>query len=246
MTLKRLLLAMVFLGSGTASAGELPQMLSAIGGDQARAFQCAGTVCTAEIATFCLQKERPSPAPDTQYRAHDAGAFTLTVRDAYGVRHTVAAPRLAFKTGRGFTSVIVTATVVGLAERALTPVALTVGDGALLVPADEEDDAEPRRVAADLLPIASRVFTGHASKIGTVKRLAGALDTTRGGGAAADWEKARKAAAGDPRAEGIVGYCRNVSSKPGDADIRGCLARRMDDILMDINETYWKAATPGS
>lgn len=245
MPLKRMLTVLALAWPATTVAAEPPQMLGVVAAAEPHALHCDGPVCSVTLSSFCLQKERPSPAPGTAYRAYDPAAFQAIVRDVSGVRHTVSASGLNFHVARGHTAITVTLGVQGDSERRLLPVAITVGKGALLVPDTAVGDAEARRVARDMLPVADAVFSARASDAATADRLARLIDSADG--TSLDWEKARKTVGQtDPRAGGIVGYCRNVGVKSADGDVRACVARRLDDILMDINDTYWKAATPGS
>ena len=89
-----------------SAAQGAPQILGLIASNGAVPLTCAKDACTAELSSFCLQRERPVPPAGTAYSP--VGAVTLVLTGADGTRRTLAAAEpLRFESERNYTAVVV-------------------------------------------------------------------------------------------------------------------------------------------
>ena len=100
-----LLLAVAAPLSGAAAA---PQMLGLIASNGPVPLSCAGGTCTAELSSFCLQRDRDVPPAGTAYRPVDDTGLTLVATLADGqTRRLPAGDRLRIESERNYTAVAV-------------------------------------------------------------------------------------------------------------------------------------------
>ncbi|HUT47851.1 MAG TPA: hypothetical protein VM325_00800 [Alphaproteobacteria bacterium] len=248
-----------------ANASAAPQMLGLVATDGAVPFICAGTTCTAELTSFCLEEARDAPRAGRVYRLVPTRALALVVITATGSKRRVAAgPGLRFAvTRRGVAAVRATIDRARLKEMGAARLAIDVGAQVSLLPEARTGAGTPHS-AGDIARVAGALrATGTAlvDRAGpdieaarlinrTINRLP-ALGKSAPEGRITAWRTARAASrsaspAGIARAKFIYKQCRQwtaATSTP--LSLRECLEGRHIGLLSALNQRYWDATRPG-
>ena len=262
--LRRLAITASFFVALSATAHAAPQLLGVIASASPIKLHCSDGVCRTELSTFCLQAERETPGRYQSYAPVDMRPFTLIARDQSGAQVRVAMTEGRFRSERGYTAALVSFDTAKLQSRGLTPVALDVAAGGILVPVPEQGDPNPisdnevRRAVAELHPTADRVFKEHAKDFEAVRLVYRLINETPETGRMARedrenlWDRTfgesprESVGAGAHRAADVLGYCQYRSKQGRFFSVRRCLEQRLDGMLMDINSEYWRAVQPGT
>ena len=262
-TLTMLALSLTVLAVGTAGARAAPQILAVLQQPGPVPVTCTDGACRVELATLCLQRHRDVPEPGKRYTPATAGTLVLTGRDAAGNRVSRplgAEARIAAL--RGYTTVAVgfdAGRVAGLTE-----VAVVVAPGAALIPEPEAGDADPltaKEIAyftGSMRRLATEVFSAEAHRRDAALVLGRLIDATPVTGAMTAesrdgiWRRAMDAHPADwspvgrDHARTIHDACRSLTDRTGFYLLRSCLEHRQEELLMNLNGQYWRAAEPGS
>lgn len=242
------------------SALAAPQILAVLSSDAGIPLTCDGRVCEADLSTFCLQRERPAPDVGTAYAPAAPGAFTLVVRDAKGgARRLPAAEHVRFSQQRGYTAVSARLPQHALAGLGAVSAAIEVGADASLVPVPRGGDPDPltadeiAHAAGPLRAVGTRVVDSspEAESARLVASMANALP--REGYLSPEhlgtlWNDM----AGDARFQalqrpGLAGAksaydsCVGAVTEHATFSMRGCLERRHDQLMRELNDGYWDA-----
>ena len=247
-----------------AMAQAAPQLLGVIASASPIKLQCDAGTCAVELTTFCLQSERDTPGRHAVYTAHDLSVFRIVAEDANGKRADVPLGSAKVSAERGYTAARIEFSVRDLAARGLTPKALSVAAGGILVPMPVAGDPNPimdgevEHAMASLQPVANRIFKLHATEVEAIKVVSRVLSEIPAKGRMKKhdrenlWqntfgETARESIGpGMHRAADVVGYCQYRTSQGRFFSVRRCLEQRLDGMMMNVNTEYWKAVKPGS
>lgn len=239
-------------------AGAAPQILALLQTDGPVPLDCAGGRCSAEFSGFCLQRERPDPAPGTQYRA-EGGALTLVVTDASGeVRRLPSGEWLSIETKRSYTAVRITVPQSLLEEWDAVSVAVEVGERVALVPQPGAADSDPQTeadIALALGPqraLGERILEDSPAETGAVRltnRMIGALPRGRADAETRNglWDRiiAPTASSYPPtsvsRASALYRRCLAKVEGGQFYSLRHCLEIGHDALMIDLNVKYWEA-----
>ncbi len=251
------------VGALPAPAAAAPQILALLALDEPVALACRDGQCAARFSSYCLQRERPDPAPGTAYRV-GGGTLSLVLTDAAGdVRRLPADGIVTVTAGRSFTSVRIELPEAVLRAAGAVTAALEVGARVSLVPASTEPDDDPQSTAEIALTtgprraLGERIVDWHASGSGAARLTAQLLNALPPRGRISEaernelWRKvaAPRAAAypADSVAEAHRVYerCLGKVSEGRYFSLRQCLERGHDGLMLDLNVEYWKAGAEG-
>ncbi len=252
--------------AGISPVRAAPQVLGVIAYNDPAPMSCAMGQCWTELATVCLQKERPNPLAGTPYRFHGKGNVDLVITDAAGQQTRMpAADLVKVKVARGFTSVRVEMTERQMRELGAAEIAVMVGEGMSLVPIEVAGDTNPitkdelAYVDEFLRPEADRWLASNDSRAQATRmvnrminisprvgRMSGedrATLLTRAMGSMSDQFTTK----GRARAESNFQSCRYMVEDIGRFfSMRRCLETKHDSMMLDANTEYWRAVKPGS
>lgn len=241
-----------------------PQLLGVIATAAPVKLHCDDQTCRAELSTICMQVHRDTPERHQPYQAHDIKVFNVVTKTKSGETVHLALDQASFRAERGYTATSIEFSLNTLKARGLTPVALSVGEGGILIPTAVAGDPNPiiegeaEQVFAALKPVADKVFKKHSTEFAAIQIVNRLMSETpeRGRMAKADrenlWsntfgENARESSSvGMRRAADTLGYCQYRTKQGKFFSVRRCLEQRIDGMLMNINTDYWKATQPGS
>jgi hypothetical protein len=121
-----------------------PQILAVLATDAAIPFTCKDGLCSAELSTYCLQRERPEPKAGTIYHPAAAKHFTLNVKTASGrLRNIPAAEHVTFMEARGFTTITAVIEKRQLKRLGSLDASISISKNASMLPAPEAGDPNP-------------------------------------------------------------------------------------------------------
>ncbi len=250
----------VSFAAGEAAAA--PQILGVASAEDPIPLQCRDGVCAADVTTFCMQPHRDVPTPSTAY-SPAGGDFQIVLEDAAGKRHRRAAAEVRVTQVRGYTAATLAIAEDAFAAAGLRPVAVAVPRRAVLVPDAVAGDPDPIRAdevasaLSVLKPLAEGVFAEHIETLQAttlINRLVNAAPA-KGRMASTDrdglWDRAigddpKGAGPAGERARDVLGFCQQRTGAGAFFSVRRCLENRLDGMIMDINNSYWKALQPGS
>lgn len=131
----------VALAPGAQAA---PQILGLMATKVPQPLMCRGAECTAELASYCLQPNRPEPWPGHAYEPELGADLTLVGRTADGkVVRVEAEPYAHFSANVAMTTVRISIDRALLAELGVEALSLDVGRSVSLLPLVYPDDADP-------------------------------------------------------------------------------------------------------
>lgn len=244
-----------------AGAHAAPQVLAALPSETGIEFTCANGVCEAELSTYCLQRQRPSPNYGQAYVPAEAAHFTLVLEGDDGRTVELAAgEHAAFVESRGFMAVSALIEEARLNKLGSLDARIRVANGAALVPVPEPGDPDPLTeeeiayATKSLRKLGEKVVDSQPSARAAqlLSRVAKALPAR--GPVTADgtmpvWRRAIEEEV--PNLDGVgsdaigrakmeLEHCREsgwATSYPG---LRQCLDYRHDDLIRELNIDYWK------
>lgn len=253
-------LALAVLGFSAVSAQASPQILALLSTEGAVLLECDGARCTAELSAFCLEENRATPAPGTQYRVAPGSGIVLVVTGADGrPREVDAAAHTAFASLRDMTAVRVTVDRRGLGDA--VAIALRAGTAAALLPETlprygaAHTPAETAQAVGPLRASAAAIVDA-SSGAEVARGLSHALNLIAGGderaalelaGASAPVVNACKAKVAEHEARrrdvvGIHGYWtgRGIVGMP---TLRNCLEAAHGTLMTALNRRFWRGET---
>lgn len=255
--------AAILVGSATV-VHAAPQILGVVATAEPLTMQCTDTQCRVQIPTLCLEATRTPPVTGQIYRPVKTSVFTVLARNGAGQTVRVPLAHATFRAARGYTANEVTLPVSGLRARGLTPVALAMSAGTVLIPAPVPGDAHaitPAEVAHArdaLWPMARQVLQQRQRKVATIGLVSRLLNQTPEAGPMAAgprrdlWARtfgtapgaAARAARAGP-AVSALRTCQRMVAQGYIFTLRGCLETRLDSLLSDVNVAYWQDAAHG-
>lgn len=250
-------LVLLFAGL-PAAARAAPQALALVMTDVPVPVSCEGGVCRAVLTSFCLERERDTPAAGTAYRLA-AGELTLVVRAGDSVRRLLAGNLVRLAADRGSHA------VVARLAHAVAPawdgadLFLEVGRRVTLLPAAAEgaEASDPSRLAAltgPLRAIGEQAVDLADPEVDVVRLLGRAVSRLpavgRGGIAQSEavWRESVRplsGGAGRALAEDAYRTCRRKAEGGLYYSFRNCLVVAHDRLMARLNARYW-AAVAGS
>lgn len=247
--------------AGAPSAAAAPQVLGVVATAGPRPLHCAGGECTAYLSTFCIQRERPAPEAGALYRpAPGPQGLILVVTGADGaVSRLPAEEHLRVESYGGYSAVRVSLAEAEAARLGAVAVSVEAGPAASLVPVPVAGDPDPLSetelalATGPLRGAAAALFDRPGSPRADAARLTSLLINAlpeRGPEAAALRDRLWSAQlaradlaglhpAGRTRAE--LGYraCRWQAARGEVPNLRACLRRSHDALMMELNEEFW-------
>ena len=134
----------VILAYAAQSANAAPQILGLLATKVPQPMACNGDVCSADLASFCLQPKRGEPWPGQRYHAANANKFQLVVQTADGdIRTLKAQSHVRFQSNVAMTAVRAYVKRNFLAGLGARSISLQIRPGAVLLPAATKDDPDP-------------------------------------------------------------------------------------------------------
>jgi hypothetical protein len=265
--MKRLFAAFLLITiTGISPVRAAPQILGVIAYNDPVPLSCAMGQCWAELATVCLQKQRPNPLAGTAYRFHGAGEVNLIVTDDAGRQQKLSASNhVRVEVARGFTAVRVELTERQLRELGGVSAAITVDKGMSLVPIEVAGDTNPLSeqevayVTDYLRSEADRWLDANDGRAQATRLVNAMINVTprvgrmTASGRATLLTRAEQSNAmevteiGRQRAAASYQACRYMVEDVGRFfSMRRCLETKHDDMMLDVNLEYWRATTPSS
>lgn len=252
--------ALAVIGIGSAApAFAAPQILAVMASPTPQQMRCGGEICTADITSYCLQRERDVPTTGQAYRPAADEQFALIVTDATGARTRLpAGAHVSFASQRGYTSVKATLTIRDLAALGAVGAEIDIAPGAALLPVADAGDPNP--ISKAEAAFATQSLREHGDAIVDAQPAAQAagivnrLVTNIIPGLPADkpvldqlWHEVidglgpAKPANGEAirRARQIYDWCQGRTSYHSTAGIKSCLEFKHDDQIMRLNSDYW-------
>jgi hypothetical protein len=249
-------LAAILVSSLPAAAA--PQILLAVGSDDAVPMRCEDNVCEAGLATMCLQPDRSDPVQGAPYRLLDPAALDVTAEGRDGRPVSVPlAGGLRVVAARGHTAIRVTIPHALLQRRGLSRPAVRLKGNAIFTPEPTEGDAEPQSEAdialarTTLRQTAANVIHQQVDRSRAAGVILGAINTLPRGRAPTTAERTAAetqllSATAPGNARGLVReafeHCRGLGtgfvSREPLFSYRGCLTVNHDAMLEEINMDY--------
>lgn len=258
---------LAFLGlSFTATVGQAaPQALALVAASEPIQLACKGADCAAQFSVFCLQPERLSPRPGTNYEMAPESRITVSAITGDGREIGLAArDSLRFQTLRGHMAMRISLAP-GLKRRlGLEAVFLTLDQHVTLAPEAEPGDDNPigagelAMVEAALRPAGNQIVDQDVVAMVAARltmRLVNTIPVFDGDTVATTgkWRRimaaARKSGLGPMAsryAENAYELCRYFSDRVVRGDMRGCMQGQHDKLIKTLNSKYWKAIRTGS
>lgn len=255
-----------FLGITLFSQAQAaPQILAVLETDVGIPFVCDDGICTAQLSTYCLQRERPAPSMGAVYHPAAAEDFTLTVNSESDapINHP-AANHVTFVESRGFMSVAAVIFEKDLETLGGTNAVIRVAANASMLPEAVANDPNPlteKEIAyatqslrqqgneiADQTPQASaalllaRVMQSLPLR-GPV--FDGAADQIWKNEIGDDIPAEPIKRGGFSRAKDAYKDCFTGSQSTAYGGVRRCLEYKHDDLIRDINIDYWDSRVSG-
>lgn len=248
-----------------ATVPAAPQSLALVATDRPVHLSCADGVCAAEFTAFCLQPERSSPVPGTNYAMTTKSRIAVNAFTQDG-RKIALEPRssLRFRAWRGHTAIQVSLAP-GLKQRLdLQSVAIDLAAHVVLAPEAVAGDDNP--ISADELALVEDALrpAGTAVVDNDPEGMAAARLTNRlvnllpgyetdTASTAKHWRTLMTGARRDGLRPMAVRYaqnaydlCRYYADRVVPGDMRRCLQGQHDRLIKRLNSKYWKAIRTGS
>jgi len=248
-----------------APAVGAPQALALVATGKPVQLACGGDGCAAEFTAFCLQPERTSPTPGTDYRLSRKSRITASANARDG-RKLALAPRtdLRFQAMRGHTAIRISLTPEAMGRLDIQSVSLTLAAHVVLAPQAVAGDENPisaedlALVEDSLRPLGTMVVDENQEGMAAA-RLANRLINLLPGyendvaSTAKHWRGLMAGARRDGLRSMAVRYaqnaydlCRYYADRVVQGDMRRCLQGQHDRLMKGLNSKYWKAIRTGS
>lgn len=248
-----------------AHALAAPQILAVLESDVGIPFVCDDGICTAQLSTYCLQRERPAPTMGAVYYPAAAEDFTLTLNaesDAE-VNHP-AAKHVTFIESRGFMSVAAIILEKDLMKLGGTNAVIRVAANASMLPQAVAGDPNPlteqeiayatQSLRQQGTAVADRTLQASAAQLlaRVMQRLPrrgpvfnGAADQIWENEIGDDIPESPVKQGGFSRARDAFSDCFTGSQSSAFGGVRRCLEYKHDDLIRDINIDYWDSRVSG-
>ena len=236
-----------------------PQILAVLETDVGIPFVCDDGICKAQLSTYCLQRERPSPEMGTVYLPAAAEDFTLTVNaDSPAPVNFPAAKHVSFIESRGFMSVAAVIFEKDLKALGGTDAVIKVASNASMLPKAIPNDPNPLTekeiaYATQSLRQQGNRIADHTPQASAARLLARVMQSlpVRGqipGGAANQiWQdeigdeipvELIKRGGFSSARDAYDNCFAGIQARSYDG-VRRCLEYKHDDFIRDINIDYW-------
>jgi hypothetical protein len=264
--MRRLLPAVILVfvfAAGHATAA--PQILGLVAtADTPTELKCANGTCSAEFSAICLQQGRDAPKNGTPYEVVDNSALALVITNKDGKTRRIPAAGLVINSARSYAAVTIRIPESQIRVPGVERAALSVGQGAALMPVPQAGDPAPQTqgditaaiatfrsvgqaTLADGTPLAQG-YRGMMAMINALPRddapLSGiqesslARQTLRG---------VRMSSEARAFTEERLEFCENLTSGAWySGGLRPCLQQQHDAFITNKNHEYWKATGAGS
>jgi hypothetical protein len=249
---------------GTMNANAAPQMLGVVASAEPMPLRCEGGVCSIELSSFCLEKERSMPQDGSAYEVLDPSKLSLVVTAQDGtLRQLSAAGHVQITSLRGHVAVAVTMPESFVRDLGATQIAVIVAPDLALMPVAVANDPKPilpeEIVAArGAVAAASSLFERDDPRMRMVRvlnRLINAMPRNDNDQPGA--ERAWSVAVGAPfsleqsdpvlsDAALVFASCRTGLAEIWPPGMRRCLQAQHDAEMGGINADVWKLIGAGS
>lgn len=258
----RLPIALAALGLAAAAPGAhaSPQILALLSTEGAVPLHCQGAVCSAELSTFCLERNRATPEAGTLYRAAANAVLVVVVAAADGSVREIDARGLAeFASVRDMTAVRITIDRRALGDAAR--VGIRSGGTTALLPVHlprygkARETEELDRVTGTVRESARGV--DRSAEAAVARDLARALDTLRHedekaavlmAGAALPVVRhcTAKVAEETARRKETIGVRGHWTGRGivGESSLRSCLEVAHATLMTQLNLRFWNGDLP--
>ena len=256
------LIGLIFAMGNVREASASPQILAAMPVGGPLDLVCHDSICEAELSAICLQPRRPLPPRGTPYKvlAEDLGAVALLGRTTDG--RTVALPssllKIASQRGQSAVRFFVEKDV--LEKRSLQSISINFDRMIALLPVPAEDDLEPQTTTDVAEAVSGMQQIGQIWTEFNADNMAVARITVRVGNGLpragsvsnAESDQLLRLAVGHETAispdaldssRQMVALCQRRSQY---TPMRICLGDIHDQIMRNLNGSYWSALAPGS
>jgi hypothetical protein len=251
--------------AAAAPAWSAPQALALVATDKPVQLACGGAGCSAEFTAFCLQPERISPPPGTDYRLSGKSRITASATTRDG-RKLALAPRtdLRFQAMRGHTAIQISLAPDVRRRLNVQSVSLSLAAHVVLAPQAVADDDNPisdddlALVEDSLRPVGAMVVDDNQEGMAAA-RLANRLINLLPGyendvaSTAKHWRGLMLGARQDGLrpmavrfAQNAYDLCRYYADRVVPGDMRRCMQGQHDRLIKRLNSKYWKAIRTGS
>jgi len=267
---KRLALALAalgVLGLATGPAHAAPQILGIVASNGLPTpLHCVDGLCSAHLASFCLQEARYSPAAGSEYRLLPGGRIDVVVTLASGGSVRLPGERLLqIRTRSGFSSLGISLPESKLRALGAVAAAIDVGPGTTILPVANADDPNPQSAeeiaaaAGPLRRLAATTFEirGEGADTARVVQLMindlPALKSLSADAIPGIWRQvaatARQSGIQErsiAEAGAIVDDCRAGPDGANGFASSVCLELRQAELMTRLNRRYWDDAAAGS
>lgn len=240
-----------------------PQILAALPVESGIELNCNAGICAAQLSTYCLQRERPSPSMGTAYVPAHPEHFTLVLQDDAGQEVRVpAGDHMVFVENRGFMAVAASIELGRMKALGASSARLVVWQGASLIPVAEAGDPNP--LTAEEIAFVTSSLRNHGNDMvdskpeaATAQLLAklNAALPAEGALASTSFDGMWRHAIGDdvplPAAGPALGAAKSafedcaVGKSQALGGLKRCLDYKHDDLIRGLNIDYWQSQ-PGS
>ncbi len=252
-----------FIVTNTTPSQAAPQILAALPVHSGIELTCQDGICAAQLTTYCLQRERPSPTLGTAYVPAKAEHFTLVLTSANGNEVRLpAGEHMTFVENRGFMSVAASVETARLVALGAKDAKLVVWEGASLIPvpvAGDPNPLTPEEIAyvTDSLRDHGKQYVDNLPQAATAQLLARLNNALPADGVVQPYgmKNVWKNAIGDEiplpagpalsEAEKAYGDCTKGRVGYGNGGLKNCLEYKHDNLIRDLNIDYWEHQ-PGS
>ncbi len=253
----------LLLFPGTAQAA--PQSLGLVATAQPVPMICDEGGCTAQLSSFCLQRERRPPGYRTPYHvAGDAGLW-LHLTDADGGHRRVPAEGFArLVSSRGYAGIEANVSSADMAALGAVAISVEVGNLVTLFPEPVPEDPNPITAAQEAFAtgparrLAADIFDSPGEFSDTINILDRAINSVTTSSRLSDqgrrdlWSRVAGGsleAAVDRRTRGaaeVFSACLDELRQWRVLGLRDCLEERRDHLLIRANVRLWNGLAAGS
>ncbi len=258
-------MALFGLSMAAAGAGAAPQSLAVVATERPVQLVCKDGACSAEFTAFCLQPERISPQPGTNYQLTEKSRVAVSAIARDGRRVVLAArDALRFQSLRGHSAVRISLAP-GLRQRlGLQSVSVSLRQHVTLAPEAIVGDDNPisagelAHVEEALRPVGGIVIDKDTETMAAARvanRLVNLLPNHDADAAttAKNWQVLLARARHDGlspmaahMAQNAYDLCRYYADRAVPGDMRYCMQGQHDRLMKGLNSSYWKAINTGS
>ncbi len=247
------------------TAHAAPQSLGLVATAQPVPMICDEGGCTAQLSSFCLQRERRPPGYRTPYHIAGGAGLWLHLTDADGRHRRVPAEGLArLVSSRGYAGIEASVSSVDMAALGAVEISVQVGNLVTLFPQSVADDPNPITAAEGAFAtgparhLAADIFDSPGAFSDTINILDRAINSVTTSSRLSDegrrdlWSRVAGGpleAAADKRTRGaaaVFSACLEELRRWRVGGLRNCLAGRRDHLLIGANVRLWNRLAAGS